>query len=553
MFIKVLSAGAQDAKDTVFCLAQDKWNDFSFETQYQLYLSSTHSDDGEPMYIGAVKVLKKGQTKSDTCQLQIGELLQLDNNFCSLGQSLDYYQRLAGLDKALKNKLLLFLRDVVVNPEYIDEFKDEDGWKDSLLRFVSLKDDLFTIAPILLSGDFTALPSLDLQFEFKTSGLINPVSFKFDSPTYGMLDEYSLPGRIAVIIGRNGSGKSTLLSKISRIAFASTEDRKNGALVQVGEFTPTGLGFPKIINISYSAFDSFHVPGIYIHEKQQIAKDIRSGNGRYIYCGIRDISSELELSIPELIADSRGLLSPELLLSDRQSYTILKSIDILATEFKNTYKKILQEEANNLLDATLEILRNEPSFVNLKEDFDSFDSDQEIVEYFLRQSTGHKFVLHSLMNIIAHTEPRSLVLFDEPETHLHPPLLAVLMGAIRNILNEKNAFAIVATHSPVVLQETLIDNVYIVQREGEKTKILSPEIQTYGENIGTITSHIFGLSSEITSFHSELDKIIEYYSTSWHSKDTYDKILNNLEQLFDNELSMQARAYIQSQLLVSKE
>ncbi|MBW6100166.1 ATP-binding protein [Escherichia coli] len=50
---------------------------------------------------------------------------------------------------------------------------------------------------------------------------------------------------------------------------------------------------------------------------------------------------------------------------------------------------------------------------------------------------------------------RCLVLFDEPETHLHPPLLAVLMSALRIVLNEVDAFAIVATHSPVVVQETL--------------------------------------------------------------------------------------------------
>ena len=49
---------------------------------------------------------------------------------------------------------------------------------------------------------------------------------------------------------------------------------------------------------------------------------------------------------------------------------------------------------------------------------------------------------------------RTLVLIDEPETHLHPPLLSAFVRAMSDLLIDRNGVAIIATHSPVVLQET---------------------------------------------------------------------------------------------------
>lgn len=52
------------------------------------------------------------------------------------------------------------------------------------------------------------------------------------------------------------------------------------------------------------------------------------------------------------------------------------------------------------------------------------------------------------------------------------------MSALRIVLNEVDAFAIVATHSPVVVQETLSKNVNVITRNGEFTDFQRPEIET---------------------------------------------------------------------------
>lgn len=42
---------------------------------------------------------------------------------------------------------------------------------------------------------------------------------------------------------------------------------------------------------------------------------------------------------------------------------------------------------------------------------------------------------------------------DEPEEHLHPPLVAAFIRALSNLLTYRNGVGIVATHSPVIVQE----------------------------------------------------------------------------------------------------
>lgn len=529
-----------------FYLERDNWNDYQYYTSYYLHASGKHLENGKNTLIGHLKILKVGQAEREIFLIPLGLFEKLDDIFCSLGQSLDYYERIAQLDGNLRNELFIALRDIVIYPEMEEGLSDEPGFEKSLLRSVTRKDDIFSIAPLLISRDFNKLLSLDLQFNFKTPDLDGPITFNFDSPTYGF-NNNSLPNRIAVIIGRNGSGKSTLLSKISRIAFASAKDRDDKALIEVGVISPTGLGFPRIINLAYSAFDSFQVPGIYISEKELIVQELKEGLGRYIFCGIRDIVKELEEILPTLKTGNNGKLMPEDIKLDRHPNSFLKPIKVLADEFCGRLEIIRSTEQIELFQPVMSILAEEASMHVIAEIDFMEKPRKENFDFFMELSTGHKFVFHALTSIMAFTAPRSLLLFDEPETHLHPPILAVLMKAIRYILNKRNSFMIVATHSPVVLQETLKRHVFVIRREGNAAICSNPDIQTFGENIGLITATAFGLSSEITDYHFTLDKIIRSL-TEWEINPDPDELIGDIEKLFDQELSMQARAYILTKL-----
>jgi predicted ATPase len=550
MFIQIVDRygipGGLDTTRASFYLAQDHWDDYHYKTSYNLFLTGRHTKDGTASLIGLVKILKKGQKEKEWLQLNPGFIDELDDNFCSLGQSLDYYERIAQLEPELKERLIKALRDIALSPENLKGFEIEPGLAASLYRGFSADDDIFTMAPMLVTKDFNKLPSLELEFQFKTSGMSEPMVIDFDAPKFGPNDD-TLPNRITVVIGRNGSGKSSLLAKLSRVVFASTSDRKSDSMKQVGEITPVGLGFPRIINLAYNSFDNFHIPGIYVQEKKQIAKDLHEGVGRYIFCGVRNISAELDSLLQVIKAGDNGRLSDADIREERQKATILKPINILAAEFSTAIEIIQMSNRRELLLESLDILRAEPSMnAILQQGITKLEPPQRI-DFFMLLSTGHKFVLHSIANIIRYIEPRSLLLFDEPETHLHPPLLAVLMKAIRYILHQKNGFMMVATHSPVVVQETLSKHVFIIRREGDIVKINKPSIQTFGENIGIITSHVFGLSTDITDYHEVLENLVAAHTFRDKNFDK-EKVLARIEKLFDGNLSMQARAYVLTKL-----
>ncbi len=69
-------------------------------------------------------------------------------------------------------------------------------------------------------------------------------------------------------------------------------------------------------------------------------------------------------------------------------------------------------------------------------------------------SDGHLHALHLFTALFA-GEPREplLLLFDEPETSLHPWPLAVLARAISQVCEQRRYQVIIATHSPVLLSQ----------------------------------------------------------------------------------------------------
>jgi energy-coupling factor transporter ATP-binding protein EcfA2 len=512
-------------------LQQDRWDDFGFNTQYHLYINIPEFNGR----IGPVKILRRGQTSKEPLQLDLGVLDPLDENWISLGQDLDYYERLAELPEQVRSAVLLHLRDALAFPEHAASFFTEDGWNASVLRYVeweSFRRD----AAVVLERDYNRVAQLGLKLEFQVQGWRDPLLLDFQSPTAPVFmpgQENLLPDRVAVITGRNGSGKSTLLSRLARILHASQRDRAGKQLSALGKISPEGVGFTRVVNIAYSAFDAFQLPGIDYLERKQIIEDLERGSGRYHYCGLRDIAAEVRRSEGVGDVDGRPIqpLGP-----DRQENVLFKTGEELTAEFDRTVKRIREMGREELFSDACNILASDPSFLDLGTDPGATVLEHP-VEWFQIWSTGHKIVMHATASIIAYTEPKSIVLIDEPESHLHPPLLAALMHAVRLILRRNDAFAVVATHSPVVVQETLRRHTAVVRRTGDETTIHRPKIETYGESIGEITNEVFGLTSDTTDFHSVLAALVDR-GASWES----------IETLFENGLSLQARAYVLSEI-----
>lgn len=530
--------------DSRFALQQDDWNDYSFKTLYHLHFR--HGDDpADVTYVGGVKILRRGQ-KADGTRLIEKPFNKLSEMWISVGTSLDYYQRMNELPPARRKAIMDALNDAVAHPELVSRFEDEDGWKTSLFRDNPDWRGFLADASALFEGNFSALADIEETFSYTPAGAEEPIEFDFGSPEpSGYWGPYRrlgprqrktlLPNRIMVLVGRNGSGKSTLLSRLAHVAFASPQERATRPLKALGILRPASIGFMRVITISYSAFDSFVVPGLDAKELSQTTEDLASGEGRFVFCGLRDVVAEARADIErdEAAQPDQEAEGPV----ERRTTTRLKPVEQLADEFAALITRIRKQDGVDLLEAALEPLLGDPSFAELKDQMARLTASSKSARtLFLAWSTGHKIALHVVASLVAHARPRSLVLFDEPEAHLHPPLMAALMHSVRIVLTEVNALCVVATHSPVLLQETLSRHVRRVRRTGKSIEVKQPGLETFGENVGVLTYDTFGLTASSTDFHKVLDLLVRGCDS-----------LDEVDALFDPGLSVQARAYVLTQ------
>jgi len=152
-------------------------------------------------------------------------------------------------------------------------------------------------------------------------------------------------------------------------------------------------------------------------------------------------------------------------------------------------------------------------------------------------SSGHKIILLTVVNLVNFVEEKTLVIMDEPEEHLHPPLVSAFIRALSELMSYRNGVAIIATHSPVIVQEVPRRCVWKIRGHGKYRKFEHPEIETFGENLGEITTEIFGYDVGSTGFHTILKNVAD-------RKNSYEKALNEFQGELGKEAKSILRAYM---------
>lgn len=155
---------------------------------------------------------------------------------------------------------------------------------------------------------------------------------------------------------------------------------------------------------------------------------------------------------------------------------------------------------------------------------------------YRRLSSGHAIVLLTITKLVELVDERTLVLLDEPEGHLHPPLLSAFVRALSDLLVKRNGVAIVATHSPVVLQEVPRCCAWKLRRSGAVSVVERPVVETFGENVGVLTREVFGFEITKSGFHRMLDDAVMIRRLS------YDQTIEH----FGGQLGAEARAVVRA-------
>lgn len=150
----------------------------------------------------------------------------------------------------------------------------------------------------------------------------------------------------------------------------------------------------------------------------------------------------------------------------------------------------------------------------------SFYDDGEIVPL----SSGQNSIFRCCVHLASSVRSGSLIILDEPETHLHPNWITAFIRFLYRILKGTNSVAIIATHSAYVVRElpSHCNHLFRVfdDRSVEVTEVYEP---TLGASISSISEIVFGdsladayyeeITENLASSGKSLDYIIEHYGS----------------------------------------
>ncbi len=483
-------------------LRRDSWNDYGYVT---LFHPTLHLDDGRKLELDTVKIVKRGQ-RSDVYHSPLrGEFSQLRDDYCSLGQSVAYYELLRAEGPGVYAPFLTGLRDIAYLPGVEREFREDAGVQTSLRRFATAANALREARSLFHGAPAEAEPG-KLTFSHLLPGTLTATTFAF-----GELPD--LPARAVAVVGHNGSGKTQLLAQLAVLASADARELQGeGFAERHGSFAAIPASIGAVVAVSYSAFDEFPIPGQGAGEEAALERTrLRAGEQParpYNYMGLRQVDKGGELS------------------------HALKGTEELETEFAVARRLVSRRHREAIARNALSQIASEPSFETLAGLLEQWEAEPQWLQSFRAYGAGQRIVLSIIVGLCAHLDRRALVLIDEPELHLHPPLAGALLRAVATILDHHDAFAVIATHSPVVLQEIPGRNVKIVSRHGSHVSIGPPGIETYAENVGLLTQHVFNLDSSRTDYQARLARLARDHDLPW------------FEALFGGRMSSQARAIV---------
>ena len=455
----------KDGNEGTIYLLRSDWDDFGYKTSFCAFLFRR----GRYEKIGNLKIGSSDEFYNhEKGYIDIpDEFSVLPDKYFSLGEGLSYYERFIGL---LGKDRLSSLNDIVINNKLEYLYKNKvDVLSTSLLRNFS-NIDYEQVKKMIFEEDAFKDYKLHLVFRDRKMG-------------FSVTQSDILPTNLHAIIGNNGVGKTRLLESIVREYVPSAYKEINNDIFysNINESL-----FPRLIYITTSIFGNLY--------KNYVGEDLNNG---FYYVGFNSIERNGNKTV-NVIDNKKDIIDDILLTIDE-----CKDVNRIYYLRVFTDNFMFDKSVNLFLESILCYLddsKNNEGF-NLK-------------KFLMNLSSGHYVILYMILKIVLLVEEKAIILIDEPETHLHPPLLSAFIRSVNDILKQKNALGIIATHSPIVLQEIPSRCVWKIY----ENEIERPSINTFGESVGVITRDVFQLGIQETGFKkfiqdksiTELEKIEDF-------------------------------------------
>ena len=432
------------------------WTDYEYHTWFCLFYFASEADR---RMIGELKLMNSEQDNTmDALPEEFDE--PLDDSFCSLGIKTDYY---IGLRQELENEQLIkevqhYLCDCTFEPAIYDQHRDERIFNVSLMRDLSAMDALqegqslaMGIEPDeMYSFSYTYHPKYDnsLYADWKVHIPYKPLKFM---RTFG-------------IIGINGVGKTQILSSFITDLLAQKVDNFKSL-----------PHFKNIIVICSTPFDSYPV------EKQDTREIVYR-----LCCLEQDKTLTLD-----------GI--------KQNLNRIMKQPTVEHVSMLTVWVDLIREYVDSaFVDHVVILKRDADGSVYYDINGDDLGSNVNIL------SSGQLHILSLVTYICANIHYRSLLFIDEPEVHLHPHITMEFMAMLSGLLSVFKSYAIIATHTPLVVREMAGKNVFLMQKMQDGIPQIAPVgFETLGEDVGTLYRNLFGYDEQSSYFKKMVDKLCD--------------------------------------------
>lgn len=386
--------------------------------------------------------------------------------------------------------------------------KVHNFFNNSFLRTTTIKEIKDVFHPLTLSGsnlDEMNTDSSESKIKRSIDNKIDKIEYPFSEKNVskGKLIFYKrkksyLPMNVYGMVGGNGNGKTYKIEEIIR------------------RHVKNDNNFSQVVHFSLSPFDNvIEVDNIKLTD---VYKD-KEGNTLYEKVGFVSIKKPLI----------------ETVISKLDSLELEEIKNYFVDKYKNNKKKKLLDDNNKLLKEKIHEINIEDSFrwyiqsliLDLIASKEKLELWEEALGYFSfepwaqniraafcdrniklsdfkklsKLSSGQATILLYLTKLVFCVNQGSLVIFDEPETFMHPPMIKSFIRAVSEIVNRVGAFCLVATHSPVVIQEIPHCNVYKLDSNHNISSII---YKTYGQNLDALYKNIYGVELQNTGYNSLL-------------------------------------------------
>lgn len=550
------------------------WNDFGYQVRAKLRVRAS---DGRPPLLLAAFVIAledgSGSPVARSFATWVRDLASAGSSlfsapddanepkFLTLLSDDSTYRRLAEWSSSMEERwaILLAANDInqarlqqTIPRAQIENVTSTDAFTLGVMRSSSAYR-AYTKGPRYISRQI--IPWIeDARSEFRTTTRLRG----FDSPhdvKFRFGGALLVSDRAHVLIGKNGTGKSQLLNQILG-AFALQADNSGSEVfldrpnVTFDKGAVSDRPIPNAVLV-FSADDDAPFPR---QTRLDTALD-------YSYFSL---SATPSLEFTELARHSLGralrdLLRDDALLKGRTRFQIFRDVvspvlrlSVLHLPIKRGAKRVMGVVTDSSGHSWLPLNRvptGEQETLYLAAALDT-DRDVGLLDsdgHEFPPSSGQRVYLRFAAQALSVIAQGSLIILDEPETHLHPNFVSEFMTLLHQVLEATNSIAIVATHSPYVVREVPTACVHLVQRTRNSPQITGVHLRTLGASVSSISDAVFGDPSA-KKFHQIIAK--QLANRAAYIADTEERQITWLIETFGEELNTEMLSSIR--FLLSK-